>query len=140
MLFHFEQTGGIGTPCMPTNQKSTISTIRIVTPHLDALASEGVVLKNYYVQPICSPTRSALMTGRYPLRLGTQANVIYWDTPWGVPLENKFLGEHMIELGFSTAMFGKWHLGMFKRPYLPVLVAAVSSFDKSNSQQLFFAV
>lgn len=50
----------------------------LLTPHLDSLAREGVVLKNYYVQPICSPTRSALMTGRYPLRLGTQANVIYW--------------------------------------------------------------
>ena len=52
------------------------------TPHLNFLASQGVALRNYYVQPICSPTRSSLMTGRYPLRIGTQANVIYWDTPW----------------------------------------------------------
>lgn len=57
------------------------STRGISTPHLDALASSGVTLKNYYVAPICSPTRSALMTGRYMVRLGTQSNVIYWDTP-----------------------------------------------------------
>ena len=50
------------------------------TTHLDSLAKGGVILKNYYVQPICSPTRSALMTGRYTIRLGTQSNVIYWDT------------------------------------------------------------
>ena len=37
----------------------------LITPNLDTLASEGVILQNYYVQPICSPTRSALMTGRY---------------------------------------------------------------------------
>ena len=63
------------------------------TTHLDSLAKGGVILKNYYVQPICSPTRSALMTGRYTIRLGTQSNVVWWDTPWGVSLK---------ELGTST--------------------------------------
>ena len=58
------------------------STRGIHTPVLDSLANSGVILKNYYVQPICSPTRSALMTGRYTVRLGTQSNVIYRDTPW----------------------------------------------------------
>ena len=78
------------------------------TPHLDALAHAGVILRNYYVEPICSPTRSALLTGRYPLRLGTQANVIYWDTPWGVPLENTFLPEYLLRANssYTTAMFG----------------------------------
>lgn len=55
----------------------------LITPNIDALASEAVRLKQYYVQPICSPTRSSLMTGRYTIRLGTQSNVIFWDTPWG---------------------------------------------------------
>eukprot|EP00656_Telonema_subtile_P051077 TRINITY_DN6788_c0_g1_i1.p1 TRINITY_DN6788_c0_g1~~TRINITY_DN6788_c0_g1_i1.p1 ORF type:complete len:540 (+),score=121.10 TRINITY_DN6788_c0_g1_i1:104-1723(+) len=89
------------------------------TPVLDSLANTGVVLKNYYVQPICSPTRSALMTGRYTVRLGTQSNVIYWDTPWGVPLNETFLPENLKDAGYSTAMFGKWHLGMFKQGYTP---------------------
>ena len=42
----------------------------MVTPHLDALATEGVILEQSYVQPICTPTRSALMTGRYPIHTG----------------------------------------------------------------------
>ena len=42
----------------------------IKTPNIDNLAREGVILDNYYVQPLCTPTRSALMTGRYPIRTG----------------------------------------------------------------------
>ena len=80
----------------------------IRTPHLDALASAGVVLDSYNVQPICSPTRSALMTGRYPALLGTQANVIFWDTPWAVPLNHTFLPELLQDAGYVTALFGKW--------------------------------
>ena len=65
---------------------------RYVLPTLDSLASEGVALEsNYYVGPICSPSRSMLMTGRYTTRLGTHANVVYWDTPWAVPKEEEFL-------------------------------------------------
>ena len=43
---------------------------KIKTPNMDKLASEGVILDNYYVQPICSPTRSALLSGRYPIHTG----------------------------------------------------------------------
>ena len=89
------------------------------TPQLDALAADGVVLTTYYVQPICSPTRSALMTGRYPLLLGTQANVIYWDTPWAVPKNHTFLPELLQHAGYETALFGKWHLGMFREEFTP---------------------
>lgn len=92
----------------------------LITDNLDKLASEGVVLKNYYVQPICSPTRSALMTGRYTIRLGTQSNVIYWDTPWGVPANETFLPQNLKDAGYHTAMFGKWHLGMFMEKYTPM--------------------
>ena len=42
----------------------------IKTPNIDKLASEGVILDNYYVLPLCTPTRSALMTGRYPIHTG----------------------------------------------------------------------
>lgn len=69
------------------------------TPRIDALAASGVKLENYYVQPICSPTRSALMTGRYTNRLGTQATVIRSDVPFGVPLENTFLSQNMQDAG-----------------------------------------
>jgi arylsulfatase A-like enzyme len=91
----------------------------ILSPHLDSLASNGVTLKNHYSQPICSPTRSAMMTGRYPLALGTQSNVIYWDTPWSPSLDNKFLPQYFQDLNYTTAMFGKWHLGMHKEATTP---------------------
>eukprot|EP01063_Lacrimia_lanifica_P034144 TRINITY_DN6249_c0_g1_i1.p1 TRINITY_DN6249_c0_g1~~TRINITY_DN6249_c0_g1_i1.p1 ORF type:complete len:540 (+),score=166.88 TRINITY_DN6249_c0_g1_i1:69-1688(+) len=91
----------------------------LMTPFLDDLAFSGVVLENYYVQPICSPTRSALMTGRYPMHLGTHANVIYWDTPWGIDLKEKFIPQIAKEQGYATAMYGKWHLGMMTDEYMP---------------------
>ena len=59
------------------------------TTHLDSLAKGGVILKNYYVQPICSPTRSALMTGRYTIRLGTQSNTSYSKKKRRVKCDNK---------------------------------------------------
>ena len=82
----------------------------LISPNLDALAkNDGIILKNYYVLPICSPTRSAFMTGRYTVRLGTQSNVIYWDTPWGVPINETFLPQNLKDKGYHTAMFGKWY-------------------------------
>ena len=93
----------------------------LLTPHLDALAAGGVKLTSYYTHPLCSPTRSALMTGRYSHRLGTQSSVIYWDTPWSVPIEEKFMPQYLKDIpGFgSTAMFGKSHMGMHAKAYWP---------------------
>jgi len=95
------------------------STRGLITPHLDGLAAGGIVLRNYYVQPICSPTRSALMTGRYTVRLGTQSSVIYWDTPWGIALNETFIPQNLKDAGYITGMFGKWHLGMYTEAYTP---------------------
>merc|ERR1719440_1185531 len=95
------------------------STRGLITPNLDELAAGGGVLRNYYVQPICSPTRSALMTGRYTVRLGTQGSVIYWDIPWGIALNETFIPQNLKDAGYITAMFGKWHLGMFTEAYTP---------------------
>ena len=50
----------------------------IKTPNIDKLASEGVILDNYYVQPLCTPTRSALMTGRYPIHTGIKCSSNLW--------------------------------------------------------------
>lgn len=80
----------------------------LISPNLDALAHDGIILKNYYVQPICSPTRSALMSGRYTIRLGTQSSVIYWDNPWGVPINETFLVQNLKDVGYHSALFGKW--------------------------------
>ena len=92
---------------------------RIETPHLDALAQRGVRLEEFYVQPVCSPTRGALMTGRYPIRLGLQCGVV---RPWaehGLPLDEKTLPDSLRDAGYRTAIVGKWHLGHVSRDYLP---------------------
>lgn len=78
------------------------------TPRIDELAAQGVILENYYVQPVCSPTRSTLMTGRYTNRLGTQATVIRSDVPFGIPLANTFMSQNLQDAGYHTALFGKW--------------------------------
>ena len=54
------------------------------------------------VQPICSPTRSVLMSGRYTYRVGTQATVIRADVPFGVPLDNTFLPQNLKDAGYHT--------------------------------------
>ena len=52
---------------------------KIKTPNVDKLASEGVILESYYVQPICTPTRSALLSGRYPIHTGEYKVEFCWN-------------------------------------------------------------
>lgn len=88
------------------------------TPNIDQLAKEGAVLKSYYVQPVCSPTRSALMTGRYATHTGVY-NVVRPGAPWGLPLNERLLPQALKEVGYTTAITGKWHLGEFQADYTP---------------------
>jgi len=91
----------------------------IYTPNLDMLARDGVLLNNYYVQPVCSPTRGSLMTGRYPYRLGLQHENLVGYRPAGLPLDEYIMPQYMKECGYKTYMVGKWQLGFFKDNYLP---------------------
>ncbi|MEZ6066456.1 MAG: sulfatase-like hydrolase/transferase [Planctomycetaceae bacterium] len=91
----------------------------IRTPHLDKLAAAGAVLEDFYVQPVCSPTRAALMTGRYPMRLGLQVGVIRPWANYGLDLEERLLSVALREGGYRTAICGKWHLGSFDPAYWP---------------------
>ena len=91
----------------------------IRTPSLDRLASEGMRLEQFYVQPVCSPTRAALMTGRYPMRYGLQVAVIWPYADYGLSLDERTLAEALHEAGYFTAICGKWHLGSAKKEFLP---------------------
>ena len=92
---------------------------RIKTPNIDKLASEGVRLEQFYVQPVCSPTRSSLMTGRYPMRYGLQVGVVRPWAQYGLALEERTLAQALKEAGYETAICGKWHLGHLNSKYLP---------------------
>jgi len=83
----------------------------IRTPNLDRMASEGVRLTNFYAAAsTCTPSRAALLTGRYPIRSGL-IRVLHPREPFGIPDYEITLAEALKALGYSTACIGKWHLG-----------------------------
>ena len=92
---------------------------QVSTPVLDHLANNGIKLDKYYVQPVCSPSRAQLLTGRYAMRLGLQHLNSLPPQPNGVPLSETLLPELLSKCGYRTELVGKWHLGMFQTPYLP---------------------
>ena len=80
----------------------------IRTPHLDRLAAEGVRLTNFYVSPVCSPTRASLLTGRYNYRTGVVDTFLGRSMMHG---DEVTLAEMLGAAGYQTGIFGKWHLG-----------------------------
>lgn len=84
----------------------------IRTPHLDALAEDGVRFTEWYSNsPVCSPSRASLLTGLYPAKAGVSHILGGKRGTGGLKREAKTLAERLKESGYSTALYGKWHLG-----------------------------
>ena len=91
------------------------------TPNLNSMASEGLVLTQFYsANPVCSPSRAALMTGRYPPRTGIWPGVLFPNSIGGLPHNETTIAEALKTAGYKTGMVGKWHLGVGENgTYLP---------------------
>ena len=91
----------------------------IHTPVLDVLAKSGMQFDEFYAQPMCTPSRAAFLTGRYPLRYGLQSGVIPSAGGYGLAADEYLLPQLLKDNGYETALVGKWHLGHGKTEYWP---------------------
>ena len=121
----------------------------IETPHIDSLADEGVRMTNFYsASPVCTPSRAALLTGRFPPRTRTDRHVFFNDyhaVGWGrrilglaneLPREEITLPEVLQRIGYRTHMVGKWHLGS-SEGYRPTDFGFDSWFGVLYSNDMF---
>src|SRR5258708_30278353 len=91
---------------------------RIATPNIDRMAAEGVRFTQFYsANPVCSPARAALLTGRYPTRTGV-FRVLYPTDTFGLPDTEVTIAQMLKARSYKTMCVGKWHLGHLPR-YLP---------------------
>lgn len=92
----------------------------IATPNLDRLVADGVKLDQFYVAPMCTPTRAGLMTGRYPIRFGLMRSVVPPHRDFGLDPAEDTLPEMLGRVGYAhRACIGKWHLGHARPEWSP---------------------
>ncbi|XP_067685669.1 arylsulfatase B-like isoform X2 [Haliotis asinina] len=110
----------------------------MITPNIDRLAREGVILNQSYVQPLCSPSRSAFMSGYYPFKTGLQHLVILNNQHVCLPLNITILPQKLKELGYATHIVGKWHIGFCSWNCTPTYRGFDSFFGYYNAQEDYY--
>jgi len=101
------------------NDLSCFKSETIKTPHIDQLATEGRKFTSFYVAAnVCTPSRSALLTGCYPKRIGMEKHVIFPAHNHGLHTDEVTIADLLKGAGYATACIGKWHLG-HRKPFLP---------------------
>ena len=108
------------------------------TPNIDKLAESGIKLNQYYVNRVCSPTRSSLMAGRYAYNMGQDGTVITNGHPYSLPLNHTTLGDKMREAGYSTHAIGKWDLGYYKWAATPTYRGFDTFYGYYNADEDYF--
>ncbi|XP_033227923.1 arylsulfatase B-like [Belonocnema kinseyi] len=111
---------------------------QIPTPNIDALAYNGVILNRHYTQPTCTPSRTAFLTGLYPIRTGMYGNPLRPSEPNGIPLNFTLFPEHMKKIGYVTRLIGKWHTGYFTANHTPTYRGFDSFFGYYNGYIKYF--
>ena len=91
----------------------------VETPSIDRIAEEGVRLTQFYVAPVCTATRGALLTGRYSWKNGTGVR-FNGRTGMGMRVDERTLAEALRDAGYAAWLVGKWHLGQWQRQHLPL--------------------
>ena len=92
---------------------------KVRLPALDKLRKQGITIDGAYSQARCTPSRVALMTGKYPWKIGVSVGVFSLDAVNGVRPKETMLPKLMKDAGYNTHMFGKWHLGFCDESLLP---------------------
>ncbi|XP_035668236.1 arylsulfatase B-like [Branchiostoma floridae] len=110
----------------------------VKTPVLDKLAHEGVILNQSYVNYVCTPSRTAFMTGYYPYHAGSQHLVFLPQQAQGIPYNFTFLPEKLKDLGYATHMVGKWHLGFCNWKYTPTYRGFDSFYGYYNADEDYY--
>jgi autotransporter-associated beta strand protein len=96
------------------------TTTQFETPNLDALAQQSVIARQGYVtHATCTPSRAGMLTGMYSHRFGIQDNANVTISPYGLPADVRLMPSYLKDLGYTTGLIGKWHLGYTDGVNLP---------------------